>query len=992
MCVAILGRAMAAAITMQILCWISIALISHGSSLNVNRLSSRWARSDDDSDGWQASNGPYNPGPYPISRPAAVTEVVPTALTASTASTFRKADEGLPILTAASAEGFYEVLVGMKSPISETMGVGSNFSPTGSPDVIIGRVMSSTGGIESTTTASGIGYSHPPQPIVPVTTVIEEDKRKAENEDTKAEERSEIRDALEMESRSTSADSLIKKNDYTLPPGSFYLPAVSRKDHQYYSDSEKAIYIPLRRKDPLIQSFPVTTRVVLVNQNQPVTPVVFSPPPAVYHISKEGDEEEVEETEEQETRSSTEEEEEEEEEDNEEDSNIHPQHKPTIQPTTPVQSHSSALDLVMTLYPNLPKLIPPSYFNSQTIKNFLKLNNNRPPNGGGEIGSTSVIHEAKVVTPPQGYLPQLFPKPILKPAIVKGNALLTQFKSPNKVNFGGTVSSSSYPLDQTRHQSTKPTAGPSKTTIQFVPFTPEDISPLNFLLPPVSSATERVTVADQPDTRSNYIAGVIPTSNVDLIADSNVHITQRDPLKIVPAPKLDFAWNQFQPLPSEISHQPSAASDLTLLSVLANNNQQQQQHHEQQQQQHHEQPQQQQHHEQQQQKEQVHQQDERKSVSDFHQSFFVPSETAEVVVRSKMATSGSDSGNDARIRPPGESADIITGYFDGQPVLSTTIIPPTEVLKEIQTTTTIRRTTVSPIPVEEIATTTAPSRDDEIARTTIPSIPELQGNFQPSFGKFPYSSGPPQDQSHQPELVSDVPLVSPSPTIRVFKDQEDHHIFLVPHGLPNLADDQHVAGSQIHETSVYEENIPRVRPIKPQSAAQEGEGKSSAPYYKTGKMSPKGAMYTVTQGHSKVKFFGYNALHNGELKPIDGKYLASLLHKHEQQQQHEPDWKFRSYLPIRSPGGGSNSAFKVVPKKSIPIANGRKPAIRPVFFAKRPGNPDVIASSSKSSQGSSSNAPWYPSIVVSEPFEYHAHLQKMAEDQGRLPINKPITY
>jgi hypothetical protein len=125
-----------------------------------------------------------------------------------------------------------------------------------------------------------------------------------------------------MESRSTSADSLIKKNDYTLPPGSFYLPAVSRKDHQYYSDSEKAIYIPLRRKDPLIQSFPVTTRVVLVNKNQPVTPVVFSPPPATYHISKEGDEEEVEETEEQETRSSTEEEEEDEEEDNEEDPNI----------------------------------------------------------------------------------------------------------------------------------------------------------------------------------------------------------------------------------------------------------------------------------------------------------------------------------------------------------------------------------------------------------------------------------------------------------------------------------------------------------------------------------------------------------------------------------------------------------------------------------------------------------------------------------------------
>jgi hypothetical protein len=422
-----------------------------------------------------------------------------------------------------------------------------------------------------------------------------------------------------------------------------------------------------------------------------------------------------------------------------------------------------------------------------------------------------------------------------------------------------------------------------------------------------------------------------------VIADSNVHITQRDPLKIVPAPKLDFLWNQFRPLPAEISHQPSAASDLTQQpSVVTNINQ----HHKQQQ------PQNGQDHK---------QQDERTSASVLHQNYFVPPETAEVVVRSKMATSGSESGNDVRTHPTGDSADIITGYFDGQPILPTTIlqttISPTTISpaeeKEKQTTTTTttttRGTTVPPIPVEEIATTTAtvPSRTDEMVRPTIPSIPELHGNFQPSFGKFPYSSPSPQDHSHQPELASDV----------------------------------------------YEENIPRVRPIKPQSAAQEVEVKASAPYYKMGKMSPKGAMYTVTQGHSKVKFFGYNALHNGELKPIDSKYLASLLQKHEQQQL-EHDWKFSPYLPIRSTGGGGHSAFKSVPKKSIPIANGKKPTIRPVFFAKRPGssNPDI--SSSKSSQGSPSNAPWHPSIVVSEPFEYHAHLQKMAEDQGRLPISQ----
>ncbi|XP_057371309.1 uncharacterized protein LOC130692246 [Daphnia carinata] len=952
---------MAAAITMQILCWISIVFISHGSSLNVNRPTNRWARSDDASDGWQASNGPYNPGPYPISRPA-VTEVIPTASTTSTASTVStvpKADEGLHFLTAASPEGFYEVMVGNKSPISGMMGAGGNYASTGSPDVIIGRVMSATAGIESATTTSGIGYSHPPGLVSSTTTVIEEEKKKTEAE-KETEERSEIRDALEMESRSTSGDSFFKKNDYSLPPGSFYLPAVSRKDHKYYSDSEKAIYIPLRRKEPQIQSFPVRTRIVLVNKNQPVTPVVFSPPPAFYNKNDE-EEEEEEVEEEQEDRTADEDDQ-----DNEDDQNISGplQKDKDDQPTTPVQSHSSALDLVMTLYPNLPKLVPTPYFSTQHIKNFLKLHG-RPPNVGGEVSSgssTSVIHEAKVVTPPQGYLPQLLPKPTIKPSVINENALLTQSRLPSKGNSG---SVSFYPSNWT-HQLTAPTTGPAKTTIQFVPFTSEDISPLNFLLPSVASVTEKVTATDQPNTRSNYVAGSLPPPNGDLIADTNVHIAQKEPMKIVPAPKLDFTWNQYQPVPSETVPQSNDRGDFTSLNVLVNNDGKQND-------------------VQQVQKGQDPQHETRTSPVQQEQS---PGETAEVVVRSKMATSGNNPGNDAHWPENTDTADIITGYFSGSAISST--IKPIQDEREIQTTTPppVPRTTIPPIPVEEIATTTVASRDDEITRPTIPSIPELHGNFQPSFGKFPYHNGP-QDHPRQPELASNVPLVSQSPAIRVAKNDENSSTtFSAPLGLPNLADDQHVAGSQIHETSVYEENIPRVRPIKPQSAGSEGEGKSSTPFYKVGKMSPQGAMYTVTQGHSKVKFFGYNALHNGELKPIEGKYFTSLLKKHEQQQR-DSDWKFSPYLPVRLSSGGTNPAFKIIPKKSIPISNGKKATIRPVFFAKRPSSSNISSgSSSNDGEEPSSDASWLPSIAVSEPFEYHAHLQKMAEDHGRLPTSQ----
>lgn len=1003
----------AVVLKMQILCWISICcLISHGRSLNLNRPSSRWARSDDSSDGWQASNGPSF-----LAEPVATYSVVSSPRTTSTTTHTQSStsstptssssvrtvrEEGSPFLPATSPEGFYEVVVGKKSPVSSElpMGAGSNAS-TGSPDVIIGRVMSTTGVIESapTTTTSVVGYSHPLSQFQPVVTsqharndemkmmmIVDQNngEEKAAHQD-QTEDRSDIDgELLEMESRS-SGSLINKKADYPLlPPGSFYLPAVSRQTNQYFSNSEQAIYIPLRRPDQATQVYPMRTNVVFVgNKQQPPAPL---PPPsgtdAVY-LSKEGDEEEEEEE--------KVEEEEIDEEENEEDL--------TLSSIPPTKTHSGALDLVMTLYPSLPKLMSSSPFTTQGIKNLLKINKNPalpPVNAGG----ASVIHDAKVVAPPQGYLPQWPSKPILpvvtaKPNLlakpIGSNTLLSQSRKP-----------SYYAPDQRHHPTA--TNGFTKTAIQFTPFTPDDISPLNFLLPAASSSlssssssADKVAtgaLADQADTRSNNY-GTLP-SNGESLAESNVHITQ-SPLKVVPAPKLDFSWNLFQPLASEVSHQQTAASDFPLFSLtrLTSHSQPRQQEKSQSQQ------------------GQREQQEQTKPESSGH--LLVPGETGEIVVRTKMATSSTSSGNDSgnRVNRPGisDSVDIITGYYNDQsPTASSSssssdkpwnlikngILPaeqsstvsasllssttPSQPSDDKERQTTVPSLTTLVVAAEEVITTTtttaAPStRNDETVKPAITSIPKLYGNFQPMVEKFPHRVEP-QDRSHQPGLVSEIPLVSPSsPAIRVIQDEDDD-VYSAPR-LPDIADDQHVAGSQIHETSVYEENLPRVRPIKAQSTDSEGEGKSSTPYYKVGKMSPKGAMYTVTQGHSKVKFFGFNALHNGELKPIDAKFFLLQQEQQDRLEQEEHDWKFSPYLPVRL-STNINPAFKVVPKKSIPISGGKKSGIRPVFFAKRPPVDGQA-------ENSSSNSPWSPSIVLSEPFEYHAHLEKMAEEQGRLP-------
>ena len=274
----------------------------------------------------------------------------------------------------------------------------------------------------------------------------------------------------------------------------------------------------------------------------------------------------------------------------------------------------------------------------------------------------------------------------------------------------------------------------------------------------------------------------------------------------------------------------------------------------------------------------------------------------------------------------------------------------------------------------------------DLASSASISSPKLHGDFRPMFhndhqarSEAPSpSAAPVTDQviHHDPKFMEEVaaPVLVP---FRPTPPLDDDDVFAVPQS-PDLFEDQQVADSQIHETTAYE-NLPHIVSVKPSEAA-EAAGKSSVPFfYKPGKLSPKGAMYTwngnVYEGHSKVKFFGFNALHGAEMKYQDGKYILF--------QGSEPvGWRFSPYLPVKS---SPASSVKVVPKKSVPISSSGKPTIRPVFFAKRPLEDTPVDGTGHSTAESRSSSS--AGSLISDPFEYHAHLQKMAE--ARLPMSQP---
>ena len=185
-----------------------------------------------------------------------------------------------------------------------------------------------------------------------------------------------------------------------------------------------------------------------------------------------------------------------------------------------------------------------------------------------------------------------------------------------------------------------------------------------------------------------------------------------------------------------------------------------------------------------------------------------------------------------------------------------------------------------------------------------------------------------------------------------------------------MDDDQSVSESKVHGTTSHEVKPPQVLAIgeRPEPHA-ERSAKVVSPHrkslaYKPGKISPKGAMYTVAQGHSKVRFFGFNALHKA-LKNADGSYILYA---------EDPEWKNNPYVPAKvSPLLGSiagGTLVKRLPKKSVSISAQRnRPSARPVYFAKRQPTP-------------ASDEPTL-AVQISEPFEYQTHLKSMESD--RLP-------
>lgn len=608
----------------------------------------------------------------------------------------------------------------------------------------------------------------------------------------------------------------------------------------------------------------------------------------------------------------------------------------------------------MTVYPNLPKFLPQSPTSNHGVKT--STGPHQQP-----AKAMSVIHETKVVTPPQGYLPSLLLKPGNKPpqplrssSSIKqsGNDLVTHLKSAPISN-----NNKNNPAASVYHQPGKQPALPSvanKTAFLFTPFTIDDISPLNFFIHPhlahVSTTTTTERIA--PDLQHLH------QPHRDQLVEQSAHVPsvnhhlRNQHIPHVPLKSMDFRWNVSAP-PSEWyrsaqqkQQQPPAKEDGPASSAASS-----------------------------------------------HQVLKVPGDGGEIVVRTKMAAFGSSSNNNSTTvgtdssGHDSESIEIITGYIeDDHPSSSSSNGSKSFVQYGFQqpSVSSVQHDS-SPSIVGTHPSTASPDL------TSSASSPKLHGDFLPMLHQ------PHHHSHHQPAGSEAVAVTSapteeplsadpkfmeevPAPVLAPFRPTpalDDDDVFAVPQS-PDLFEDQQVADSQIHETTAYE-NLPHVVSVKPSDSVT---GKSSLPFfYKPGKLSPKGAMYTwngnVYEGHSKVKFFGFNALHGAEMKYQDGKYVLF--------QGSEPvGWRFSPYLPVKVPSTIS-PAVKVVPKKSVPIsASSGKSPIRPVFFAKR--TPEA-AGDDHQPAAAAAHLPSPAGSIISDPFEYHAHLQKMAED--RLPSQPP---
>ena len=754
-----------------------------------------------------------------------------------------------------------------------------------------------------------------------------------------------------------------KSPKFYLPPGSFMLPAVGKNQEEYYSKTEQALYIPLRATE---QPFPVQTQVVLVQPKADTT----SAEDLYHHKEDEGRPRPL----------------------------VRPYHSDpadgSAHPPRP-KSAAAPLDLVMTVYPNLPALLPQSQSN-HGVKSVHEPKataaGGAPPSGG----SISVIHEVKVITPPQGYLPasvQPQQKQQQEAAAVivgggkpsaAGNDLITELKAPTGTSDShasastNNVASTHLAAHSPLFQVDAPSADQTGHAVRYVSFTPDDVSPSNAVQHGPSSDRNDVLRSPEESFSSNQ---VLPQGQVQDV--NNPGSIQVIPMSFADG-RLTLPFDQGARQPHHIDHLHFSKTPAT-------------------------------------------------GTPQSPQRFHVPGQTAEVVIGSKFQFPNDQPPQQPLQLSPSNQQFIVTGNFNNREFTKDGGIPvfgvPSFLPNQLQSSQDKSDRPFQP-PDEELVTG-RPNADQLIpfhaqqdkqvpgivihqderpdaSQYVKPALPQLQGNFKPMLDHGqPLYTPPvhdPLDYFQEADKVSDQDKPSAREEDESEEEEDDEEdegdeeaasvdneqvnqagetsVSTTPasgeDGIPvshlqaSHADGQ-VAESKIHEGASHEEKSPQVMAIKPDARGPKHHHHHRKPVlYKPGKSSPKGAMYTVTQGHSKVKFFGYNALHKA-MKHPDGTYVLYT---------EDPDWKISPYLPITSTSmdtiaGGT--LVKRIPKKSISISAKHRP-LRPVYFSKR--QPTLSAENVKSK-----------TFSLSDPFEYEAHLNKMQSDRiaPPTPSSTPAT-
>ena len=615
-----------------------------------------------------------------------------------------------------------------------------------------------------------------------------------------------------------------------MPPGSFFLPAVSRVNpEKYYSETEQSIYIPIAGQKGHSHQFQPQTRVVLVN-NKP----------------------------------------------NEQ-----------IDSLTPIRDSSGPLDLVMTVYPHLPELLPQPH----------------------DSTAHTAVHEVRMVTPLHGYLPTN-----LKPASPRGNGLI--------------------PLQHQHLPSSSNTH-----SIRYHSFTEQDISPLNFIRPssqnpnsgsnsgfnPVRQAHSS-SIFIQPSPRDPFIgkfqnpnsgsnSGSNSAFNFGRQVHSSFKFTQpsahdqhigtvrnlnsgsnsgfdslrhvHSSLKFIQPSAHNLHAGTVQNLNSgpgsiRVVLPPDFQSNLTT-SKPQKEDKWKQQH--------------------------PSSADLKVSARNQPQMLMIPANSREIVVRSKMATfpdsnANSDDSSFSEI-------EIITNDANNEHVLYVVGNRTNLKLSDQLFQTDSVAADVSPnsdqtqiqVPVPNLKASKQLNQSDSSSVNETSNSVRLKTQFQvPKAGEI-----------HQKSVDGSPPQATAAESHGDFKATAGHILHFIPKDANKNAttipvQPQKDELSQKSETS----SEPEEEDIKD---LEETESMIK-PFYKFRKISPKGAVYTVKQGHSKVKFFGFNALHGPYKRvPEVTTEKKSLV-----------DWT------LNTP-----ESRKFPTRKSINITLKRK-TVRPIDFNRKPQN------------------------------------------------------